>query len=198
MTAVPMTAVAVGTTSGWFALESGRATTATTTYDNERPRYVYSELHPRVAVPNVGSDESRRMRARLEVRHIRREWRAGPQIACATIDEPRNSGPNCDGWDVKGLDTMGRDEIRSAGDRIFETHIEIGLAEQRGESRALLQRVERWVRRQHVATSSCTNATTAPRYVDGPCESAAGLCALSTNVVGMSRARATEYHRAGS
>ena len=35
MTAVPMTAVAVGTTSGWFALEAGRAATATTTYDNE-------------------------------------------------------------------------------------------------------------------------------------------------------------------
>jgi hypothetical protein len=35
MTAVPMTAVAVGTTSG-FALTGERAATATTTYDSER------------------------------------------------------------------------------------------------------------------------------------------------------------------
>jgi len=49
MTAVPMTAVAVGTTSGWFASEAG--VLRLRDYYLRPTRYVYSELHLQVAAP---------------------------------------------------------------------------------------------------------------------------------------------------
>ena len=68
MTAAPMTAVAVGTTLGWFALRCECAATATTTYDNERlggtSTASYTHEWRR---QDVGSDESRPMR-----RHVSR------------------------------------------------------------------------------------------------------------------------------
>ena len=142
MTAVPMTAVAVGTTS-MLRLELQACC-----YCDSRVRL--SELHPRVAVPDAGPDVSRlihghALRARTG---IGRECGAGPQIACTRPDRTRKTVAACD---ERGDETNRFSGTKRRADNVSN----VGIPSSSCLTSSARRRGERQVE-DHVRTSSPT------------------------------------------